>query len=187
MGKDLRFKVVLPAKPYVRQYLINHYRDERYPNSEAVSLKGDPELKGILRNILYKKSHRNRNKYPKVPLHYNMQVEIVISHDEFDRYGWEIAPEDAVRFGRIIEQRAKNEMLLFLDTYTAFGQSISLSIDRFQKLLHYPEDIWSAETIRREYTRKRCSKSDLRAILIEHIDHIIMAKMPRFGTTLETT
>lgn len=180
--KKDRFFVYLPCKPYVKQYLIHNYGcpDMEWP--EAVSLSADKFLMQQFRQRLTNSSTRYNSKYTDL-VRYSETVPIEIKKDDFYRYGWALSETDVVSFCSIVETRAKAMMCTYLDVHKSIGIPLATAIRKFQQQYNFPEDIWSADTIRREYNRHG-SKDDISISddLFNKINNIVMVKLFRIGT-----
>ena len=175
--KDNRFKIVLPVKPYVRQYLLNNFLDEKNFGGDVINLRKDAELNAVFRNMLSKKSHRYDDRYKDISSRYSQKVYILISRDDFNRYGVDISSTDAIRFGRILESRAKSILYSYIDIYRSIGCSIKDTINRFQEIMNYPEEVWSADSIRRDYNRRSITKREFADTLFSQIDKIFVGNL----------
>lgn len=177
MMKDNRFKIILPVKPYVRQYLLNNFLDEKFFGDGVVNIRKDAELNTVFRHILSKKSHRYDDRYRNISSRYSQKVAIVISRDDFFRYGFEMSATDTIRFGRILESRVKSILYSYIDIYRSIGCSIKESINRFQEIMNYPEEVWSADSIRRDYNRRNITNREFADALFSKIDKIFMGNL----------
>ncbi len=177
--KDKRFKITLRVKPYVGQYLLNNFSDERNSGGNVVNLRKDAELNNVLKNILCKKSQRYDQRYQNPRSRYSRAIHVVISQDDFQRYGWEISPTDAVQFGRIIERRAKYELYSYIDIYRSIGCSLQDAILRAQEKYNYCEEVWPADSIRRDYSRRNLTDRDFADTLYSQLDKIFVGKLSR--------
>lgn len=175
--KDNRFKIVLPVKSYVRQYLLNNFLDEKSLGGDVINLRKDAELNAVFRNMLSKKSHRYDGRYKDISSRYRQKVWILISRDDFNRYGVDISATDAIRFGRILESRAKSILYSYIDIYRSIGCSIKDTINRFQEIMNYPEEVWSADSIRRDYNRRSITNREFADTLFSQIDKIFVGNL----------
>jgi hypothetical protein len=83
---------------------------------------------------------------------YKDKVDIIISEDDFYRYGWEITTTDARAFHREVEAKAK----FFMRSMVAVYDSVMLqnqAIRTFQEKFGFSEDIWSFDSIKKDYFR----------------------------------
>lgn len=180
--KKERFFVYLPCKPYVKQYLLHNYNaaDEDYP--DAISFISDKALNSEFRQKITRHCNRYDKRYEDLS-RYSETVKVEIKKDDFYRYGWALSNSDVVSFCSHIETKVKAMMCTYLDMYRAVGIPISSAIRSFQEKYGYSEDVWSADTIRREYNRNGSRISvDIKNEFFNKIDHIIMVNLFRNGT-----
>lgn len=181
--KKERFFVYLQCKPYVKQYLIHEYGkpDTEWP--EAVSLSSDKFLNIEFRSRLMKPSSRWNNKYDR-KIHYTETVPVEIRKSDFYEYGWSLSSTDTASFCSIIESRAKSMMYTYIGLKIALGISIATAILEFQDKYNFTEDIWSAESIRRDYSRNgnRYSIQLAHTILFDSLYNNITGKLSQNRT-----
>ena len=154
----------IPAKPYVKHYLELAY-------GTPVDLTGNPRLNTFIRRSLRKPSSRYDNRYSKMfsKNYYATTVDIVISDDDFYRYGWEITRTDTVSFNREVEEVVKFFMRTSVAMYENFMQQKD-AIRTFQEKFGFNDDIWSFEAIRKDFYR---SSNILRSQLRTRMKHKI--------------
>jgi len=182
MKKKERFFVYLPCKPYVKQYLLHNYSaaDENYP--DAVSFASDKSLMSDFRSRITHQNNRYDKRYDELT-RYSEVVQVEIKKDDFYRYGWALSNSDVVSFCSALETRVKSMMCTYLDMYRAVGIPLASAIRSFQGKYGYNEDIWSTDTIRREYNRNGSKISiDIKNYFFNKIDQIIMENLSRNGT-----
>lgn len=174
MGKNDKFVVWLPCKPYVRQYLINNYIGDG--EDDVVDLRKNSYLHNDFVSRLTKDG-RWEKKYSNL-YRYKTMVAVRISRDEFYRYGFSLANSEVVSFGLILERNIKNKMFLYVDLAVGMGMQISVAIRRFQKNHGFDEDSWPYETIRRIYNRhSRDARLNQSMSIYDFIDKNIMGKL----------
>lgn len=174
--KDRRFKITLKVKPYVWQYLVNHFQDQKIPEVGLVNLRNDSELNLVLKKILCKKRTQYDKRYDSSS-RYSQEVKIIISQDDFTRYGWEMSPTDCVQFGLIIERRAKHELYTYINLYSSMGGTIQEAILSAQQVLNYPEDMWPADSIRRGFSRNRPESLNLKDLIASEFNKIFTGNL----------
>lgn len=179
-NKD-RFFVYLPCKPYVKQYLLHNFGilDTDFPN--AVNLIEDKFLYQQFRAKLTHSSTRYDHRYSEL-VRYTDMVQIEIKKDDFYRYGWALSDTDVVALSSLIETRAKSMLCTFLDVHKSLGIPLATAIRKFQIQFDFPEDVWSADTMRREYNRHGVKSVSLGDELFNKITGIVMVNLSRTGT-----
>ncbi|WP_334166666.1 hypothetical protein [Phocaeicola paurosaccharolyticus] len=176
-----RYVCWVPCKPYVKQFLLQNYNDpdENWP--EIISLSSDKELQTEFLKRLSKVG-RWENKYKDLK-RYSDSVAIEIRKDTFYRYGWSLSNSEVVQFGVIVERKIKTMLFLYLDTNVSMGVPLSTAIRNFQSRFAFSEEIWSYDTIRREYNRhsyKKINTTDKN--IFDFIHEIILGKLSENGT-----
>lgn len=167
----------IPAKPYVKHYLELAY-------GTPVDLTGNPRLNTFIRRSLRKPSSRYDNRYSKMfsKNYYATTVDIVISEDDFYRYGWEITRTDTVSFNREVEEVVKFFMRTSVAMYENFMQQKD-AIRKFQDRFGFCEDIWTFEAIRKDYYRNaQENRLQLLPELIQKIETFFLVKLSEIGT-----
>lgn len=143
MANNRPITIKLPTKTYIGHYLITNF-------GNPVDLKNDRELYSNLRKRLCKKSMRFE-KRGLSPVMYCKTVDILISEDDFYRYGWELSITDIIALNREIEAKVKFFMRSMVSTYeTIMHQKDAIQL--FQERFGYSEDIWSYEAIKKIIT-----------------------------------
>jgi hypothetical protein len=141
--------ITIPCKPYVKHFIVINYGD-------PADLTKCRDLYQDLRKRLSKKALRWQSRKINLSI-YSQKIEIIISEDDFYRFGWEMSDTDIRGFNRDIEGRAKFFMRYVISTYEAImnqKQAIRLFQDRFG----YTEDIWSFDSIKKDYFRNHNSE-----------------------------
>ena len=182
--KKERYFVYIRCKPYVKQYLLQNYGAPDFDWPEAISLFKDKDLLREFRRRLIHPSNRDQSAYEGLSMsRYSCEVHIEINKNDFYRYGWALSNTDMVSFSAILEARAKTMMFTYIDLHRSMGFTIAKAIRLFQDRYRYPEDVWSADTIRREYNRHGTKlSSELEKVLSEKINNIVVANLSANGT-----
>jgi len=158
------------CKPYVKHYLVRLFG---YP----CDISKDRELRDFFIHCLKKPEYNRRFREEEKPdsTIYTHAVNITISEDDFYRYGWALSKNDQIRFGRKLEKEIKQIMRLGISTKLAVSGRIKSAILFFQQHFDFPEDVWSYETIKREYYRNGTYPDmQLASIIDKHIYQIVM-------------
>lgn len=140
-----KFFVHIPVKPYVMRYLEINF-------GNPVNFSSVPEHERYFLKLLRKKSNRDDNKYDKNMFKYSDIVEVIISRDDFMRYGFELSRTDVIKFGKHFEGLIK----LTARTYIQFKRGLvglNEAIIEYQTLFGLPEDFWSFESIKKDIYR----------------------------------
>jgi len=88
------FTLLLQTKPYVHHYLVSN-------SGNPANLSPDPRLQNLYRRCLRKQASRFTKQYKPFRLvKYTAQSRIIISEDNFYRYGWEMSKLNTIYFGR---------------------------------------------------------------------------------------
>lgn len=182
--------IVIPCKPYVRQFLIQNFGDPvnfysqstpyTYLFRSSLHLPDDPEGKASARRGKRPKPNINpcfANSYLDVP------VEFVISEHDFYRYGWEMLPIHITALNTIFEQAAKLFMRTSITIDTAISGSLATSIRRFQDRYGYPDDIWNYQSIKKDLDRNTIrSELEFDTEIYDKIQKILMHNLYKLGT-----
>jgi hypothetical protein len=169
--KPMPYTVTLPVKPYVKRFLEINYGD-------PVELKCDQKLYNYLRRCLIKpRTTYDNTRYSKFSMFYTDNVNIVISEDDFYRYGWELSKTDIVAFGREIEANAKFFMKNIVSFYCSH-MDFSRAVKLFQDKYGFTEDIWQYDSIVKEFQRNGLKfKIDFTIEITEKIEKIILLNL----------
>lgn len=151
MSNSFTFKLF--CKPYTKQFLIQNY-------GEPVNLMRDQDLYSEVRNHLQKPCQRNEKNFEELKFSkYTEFIQVVISEDDFYRFGCWISDTDMVKLNRRIEARVKILAHCVVLSYMHLGYTISSSVDFFQNMYNYPEDVWKKESIIKDCQRNQIVKS----------------------------
>lgn len=172
MNKD--FTIGLFLKPYVHQYLVNKFGN---PVNLYDSQGGD--LKNFLIGLLKKPSAKYEKR---IKLRYlTHETRIVISKSDFYRYGWEITKTDMIKFNNWVESQIKFYARCYISFDKSLGIPISRSIRNFQDEFEISEDLWSYDSIKKDFDRHGAYiefdkisvfKDQLRNLFLEQLSEI---------------
>jgi hypothetical protein len=166
------FIIEIPCKPYVKVYIENEC-------GAPADLTNLPDLLLELKNGLRRKiSHRETEAQAKCCC----LVKVIIPNDLFYRYGWEVNRESMMDFNRIAEKQVKFLMRQYISLNNALGASLTDCIRNFQNDYGFPEQIWSFDTIKKDFYRNRGIKYKTLSVLREEMNKIFVAEMSRMGT-----
>lgn len=179
MKKSAKFFVSIPVKPYVKRFLEKKY-------NLPVDFSGNPRDNAFFQKLLSKPDSSRDKQYPDIICTYTEDVEVVISEHDFYKYGWELTKTDTVAFGKHFEDQAKLLMRNFVGVYHSLGLPYKNSITRFQQRHNFDEDVWSYQTIKKDFFRNGTVEDlDFEIEIFNKIDKIIMRNLYSLGTVSE--
>lgn len=168
------FTIGLYLKPYVHKYLVNNFGDP----VNLYDQKGD-DLKNLLIGMLKKPSARYEKR---ITLNFQTQeARLIISKSDFYRYGWEVTKTDMIKFNNKVESLVKFYSRCYIAFDKSLGIPISKSIKSFQKEFGFSEDIWTYDSIKKDFDRHgsyikfdklSVFKDNLRNIFLEQLSEI---------------
>lgn len=168
------FTVELPCKPYVKRFLEINFGD-------PVNLAPDKELNAKFRTCLSRQCSRYETRIGTLSEElYRESAKIVISNDEFNRFGWEITQTETVEFGRTVERRTKFMMRMFVSYYSTLMEERQ-AVLYFQEKFGFSEDIWSYDSILKDYRRNRPERMDVSRDIYFKIEKMISANLKKLG------
>ena len=182
--------IVIPCKPYVKQFLIQNFgypvnfysvaNPYTYLFRTYLHLPDDPEGKAQVK--------RGKRPKPKVKPSFtnselDVPVEFVISEHDFYRYGWEMDPIHITALNTIFEQAAKLFMRTSITIDTAISGSQATSIRRFQDRYGYPDEIWNFQSIKKDLDRNTIRQEiGFDTEIYDKIQKILMHNLYKLGT-----
>ena len=143
-----KFVVTIPIKYYVKRFIELNY-------GLPADFSNNPDIQKELRRCLRKPDVRWDYKFNDTMCGYTEKLEILISQDDFYRYGWEFSKTDVINFGKMFEMIIKRRMREIVKIYCEVGGSIRDSIRKFQTEFSMEEEYWPYESIKKEYFRHR--------------------------------
>lgn len=168
-----KFVVTIPVKPYIKRYIELNYG---FP----ADFSKHQEIQKEVRRCLRKPSTRFDRQFENKLCTYTSQLEILISQDDFYRYGWEFSLTDVVAFGKLFETVIKTRMHNTVTIYRGIGLSIKDSILKFQDHYQMHEEYWPFESIKKEYYRRRPGQEiNFFTEIIDKIDELFMVTLSR--------
>jgi len=172
----MQYVVSLPVKPYVKRFLELNY-------GIPVDLATDKKLLNYFRRCLTKPQITYDNtRFAKFSMFYTETVNILISEADFYKYGWELSKTDIVGFGREIESNTKFFMKNIISCYSSHME-LSRAICLFQEKYGFTEDIWSYQSIKKEFQRNGLKiKIDFSTEITEKIEKIFLLNLYKKGT-----
>ena len=144
MKSTSKFFVTIPVKPYVKRYLEINY-------GSPVCFDDHPDEKTRLVAFLKKPNHRYDQKFCEELRHHTETVEVLISKDDFMRYGFELSKTDIIAFGKRFEGTVKMVAKLYIQFKKGYSNLKDSVID-FQDLYDL-SDYWDYESIKKEIDR----------------------------------
>jgi len=171
-----QFTISISIKPYLRRFVEINY-------GLPADFSQDKSLNGLVRRSLRKPNTRNNKALSKNTSLNSESIEVVINQDDFYRYGWEISATDQVAICKEIEGRAKTFMRSIVGVYVSLGRPINISINRFQEKFGFNEDIWSYESIKKDFYRNGCKQQiSFESEIYAKIEKIILVNLSDAGT-----
>lgn len=171
------FIVELPAKPYVKHYIVLNY-------GNPADFSQNKFVFERFRKCLIKPGIRNTSCYSNLSFSRHKEtVNIKISQDDFYRYGWELTTSDIISFGKLMEHQVKFLMRNMVSFYTTFMNERD-AVLAFQNNFGFAEDIWPFDSIKKAYSRsiKRADKISYTKDLNNKLEKIILANLSELGT-----
>ena len=170
------YTVKVKVKPYVKAYLE---REFGYP----IDFRKDSELTGII-NLMLSAGSAHLDKI--VSANLAETVEIRISKDTFFRHGFTFTKTDTLRFNSLIEKRIKFYARLYISYHSSLGFSITKCIRNFQATFGFSEDVWSHDSIKKDYARHGSSaETNLIIDFRADLSKVFMEKLSQIGTALK--
>jgi hypothetical protein len=145
MKPSPRFFVTIPVKPYVKRYLEINY-------GSPVCFDEHPDEKTELMKLLKRPNRRFDQFYSEELNKYTEFIEVLISRDDFMRYGFELSKTDIIKFGKRYEGIIKMVAKLYIQFKKGYS-NLKDSIIDFQKLYDLEDDHWDYEAIKKEIDR----------------------------------
>lgn len=170
--------VILPVKPYVKRFLELNFGYEDVNGDILVQLKADKKLYNHFRRCLKKPCFRyDKARCSEISNYYNETVEIVITEDDFYRYGWELSKTDIVAFGKEIESNVKFFMKNMVSFYSSH-MDLAKAIKLFQDKYGFTEDIWQYDSIIKDFQRNGLKiKIEFSSEITEKIEKIVLVNL----------
>lgn len=168
--------VDLPTKSYVDHFIKMNF-------GIPADFAKDAQLNEEFRRCLIKPSNRYGTRYTMENFAWHTSTtQIQISEDDFYRYGWEITKTDIISFNKIIERRCK-----FMARNLITGYSMLMpekeAILKFQENFGFTEDIWSFESIKKDYYRNCMeNKVNFGQEITKKIENIFLVNLSKTGT-----
>ncbi len=168
-----KFSISILSKPYVKHFLVLQFGDPS-------DLSKNPRLNNFFRGLL--KKRRNDSNKKALAKIYCVKVEILISENDFYRYGWELNRAELIAFNREIEEQAK----FFMRTSVAMYENLmpqKEAILLFQERFGFSEDIWNYEAIKKDYFRN-CVPHRVKIFpeIISKLEDFFLLKLSDLGT-----
>lgn len=153
--------IPIRCKKYTQRYLMRNFGNPVKGHPYLVDIRSDDELREFL-NRAIKNPENNRNKWLQSfeGKKRDCIIELRISSDTFNRYGWELSITDEVHLNSILEARCKKQLLDFLKLQYALHEDLHDAIDEFYRKYGYSERTWPSGSITKIWTRSK-SKLDL--------------------------
>lgn len=145
------FRVILPCKGYVKEYLSKNFGrpDENWP--DLVNLSSDKVLHDYFLALLKRGEERYDNKF--CGSLYKYEVSVEITHDHFMRYGWMLTATDTAKLNAMLERRIKSMLYGYVSALRTVGIPTMECIRRFRMRTGITEWMWDTDSIRKDLQR----------------------------------
>lgn len=179
------FVVWVNVAPYVRQYLLQnfHVPDSQY--SDLVDIRRDAQLNVLFTAKLSKPNYRRERELAaaKANSRRPKRIPLLISREQFTRYGWALTLTDEAALNKALEIRCKIILMTYLTSlYYVYG-NLAQCIELFYRRFHYDDETWPTDTIRKMWLREhRGPKKNIKSDLSARIDEIVLANLSKNGT-----
>lgn len=169
------YTIKVTVKPYVRAFLENNF-------GSPADTRKDPELNNFIEFLLKEGSTRfDKN----LQIKYPDEINIRISRDTFHRHGYTLTKTATQRLNSYLEQRIKFFARVYISNNRSIGVPLAKCIRDFQDKFNFPEDVWSAETIRKDFVRNgKFIQSKFVTNFKAELDKIFLEFLSENGTTL---
>lgn len=154
-NEDL-YVVKLRCKRYVQHYLLVNYGCRMQGHPCLVDIRKDDELKEFLYRAI-KRPVVTRDKWLSSfeGKKRNCEVELRISSDIFNRFGWELSTTDEVHLNSILEARCKKQLLDYLKLQYALHEDLHDAIFSFYRMYGYSNRSWPFNSIVKIWSRSK--------------------------------
>ena len=142
--RKIAFTLDFPCKAYVKRYIEHNF-------GSPGDLRRDKELNTLFRSRLKKPLFHTDAKL--TGGYYQSVVKLMISTDDFYRFGWELSKTDINDINNVLESRVKAMARTYISINNSLGFALSAVIDNFQEKFDFPEDVWSKESITKDFQR----------------------------------
>lgn len=168
------FIIGIILKPYVSRYLINNFGDP----VDLYCRKGR-KLKKLMIECLMSKEKRFDKR---IIQDENNETSLVISKDDFYRYGWEMTRSNMLKFNYAVEDEIKFICRLWIMNDKSHGVQLKKSIEDFQIQFGFTEEEFPYETIKKDYLRNGQNLEIYNHIKINNIRNLFMEQVSLIGT-----
>lgn len=168
-----QFTIEIPCKSYVKVYLETNC-------GTPVDLQHLPDMQLLVtRNLKKKQDYRKTD----LICNYEDKVTVEISSTIFYRYGWEITKEGIREINSFSEKKIKFIMRQYIFINHKLGQPVASCIRDFQQIFMFSEDVWSYETIKKDYDRHiKSNEMPKMKDLKQEINKILLSNLSELGT-----
>ena len=176
MRKIPLFLVAIYVKPYVRKYLTDNFRVYSTQHPCLVDLRAEPSLYRKFLDGLYKPDRGKVEAKPTCRQRTD-KVEVKVSFDVWQRYGWQLTEGAERQLNIMLEARCKTMMLTYVSMLYGLYGNLARSIEEFY------DDTWSVESIRKTWQRERfLPKITFFDDIKQQFSHFILDKLSMNGT-----
>ena len=165
-----KFVIKVPVKTYVKRFLEINYGE---PINFSENTKSHQFFKSLLQ-----KTNTGFNKHTEFKPFYPMVVEVEISEHDFEHFGWDFPFTGVVSFNRYFEKQAKMLMRNIIGVNVSLGMPIKTAIENFQFRFKFDEDVWKAESIKKDFYRYgKLDAVDFNNEIFKKIERIVLQNL----------
>ena len=110
------------------------------------------------------------------------ETSLVISKDDFYRYGWEMSKSNMLKFNSAVEDEIKFICRLWIMNDKSHGVQLKKSIEDFQKQFGFSEEEFGYETIKKDYLRNGQNHEINNTLKVNYIRKLFMEQVSLLGT-----
>lgn len=179
------FVVWVHVAPYVRQYLLQNFRVKCTQYADLVDIRRDPQLNLLFTSRLQKPAFRREKALDAAGCNSRRpcRIPLLISREQFTRYGWALSMTDEATLCRVLEVRCRTILLTYLSSLYYIYGNLARCIEIFYRRFHFDDDTWPTDSIRKIWLREHhTSKKTLKNDFLQKIDEIVLANLSKNGT-----
>ena len=143
--------VNIPVKKYVKAYLIHKF------GKDIVMNFGSNNIANKLYDILEHKTNEWKKDYNETP--YCDVVKVYIPKSVFNHRGANLNETNIKSFNKFVELEVKDKFYFMMDFFCKILPSYEAHIDLVRRELGIDEDVWSYDSMKKDYYRYRKKKN----------------------------
>ena len=183
------YSIHIRCKRYVQRYLMRHFGTPLQGHPHLVDIRKDSELAKFVKKAIEQPNVRFDKYYSQFEnKKRNCEIEVRISADQFERYGWALSASDEVSLNLIIEKRCKTSLINFLSAQFLIGETLDSSIDEFYHESGFSDRTWPKSSIEKIWSRYKAKndvltlKDEFQRFFREKVMEIMSQKMDNITT-----